>query len=532
MRTRRLLLVALIVLLLAASTFAQDLASFEKRVSVYKLANGMTFVVLRRPEAPVFSFFTYVDVGSVQEPAGETGLAHMFEHMAFKGTPTIGTTNWPAEKASLAKVEQAYAAYNAERLKRVGQDKQKLAQLKQAWQQATEAADQYVVKNAFPEIIERNGGADLNAFTNDDQTGYFYSMPVNRLKLWAFLESERYLHPVFREFYQERNVVMEERRMRTESSPIGRLVEQFLAQAFIAHPYHHPTVGWASDLETFSATDAQRFYDRYYIPANMVVAVVGDVDPAAIKKLADEYFARLPGKPKPQPVHTEEPPQNSERRVVLQEISQPVYLEGYHRPSYLSDDDPVYDVMADILSRGRTSRLYRSLVRDKRLALMVEGFTGFPGVKYPQLFSFYAVPNQGHTTDELRTAIHEELEKLKTQPVTDEELQMTKTRAKADLIRSLNSNSGMAQALASYQTLYGDWRELFRSVDRIDKVTKDDVLRVAKQTFTPTNRTVGIIETMPPPGEAPPQQQGPQPQQAPPANPPAQSETPKQEGRR
>lgn len=497
MRTRTVLL---FLILLSTAALAQDLASFEKRVTVHKLPNGMTFVILRRPTAPVFSFFNYVNVGSVQEPAGETGLAHMFEHMAFKGTTDIGTTNWPAEKIALEQVETAYAAYNAERLKRVGSDPKKADELKKAWQQAMDDAEKYVVRNAFPEIVEENGGADLNAFTDYDQTGYFYSMPVNRLELWAYLESDRYLHPVFREFYQERDVVMEERRMRTDSSPVGRLVEQFLAQAFIAHPYHHPVIGWASDVQTFSATDARKFYDQEYIPANMVIAVVGDVDPASVSKLADEYFGRIPGKPLPLPEHTMEPPQQAERRVVLRDVAQPIYLEGYHRPSYLSPDDPVYDVISDILSRGRTSRLFRSLVRDKRIALTVEGFTGFPGVKYPQLFAFYAIPNQGHTTEELRQAIHEEIDKLKSQPVTDEELQMTKTRAKADLIRSLNSNSGMAQALATYQTLYGDWRELFRSVDRIDKVTKDDVMRVAKETFSDNNRTVGVIETAPPPG--------------------------------
>ncbi len=530
MRSRYLLLA---VVLLVTTAFAQDLASFEKRVTVHKLPNGMTFVIMQRPEAPVFSFFTYVDVGSVQEPAGETGLAHMFEHMAFKGTTDIGTTNWPAEKAALDKVEQTYAAYNEERLKQVGRDDQKVAQRKKEWQQAMDEAEQYVIKNAFPTLIEQNGGADLNAFTDDDQTGYFYSMPVNRLELWAYLESDRYLSPVFREFYQERDVVLEERRMRTDSSPVGRLVEQFLAQAFIAHPYHHPTIGWASDVSTFSATDAKRFYDRYYIPANMVVAVVGDVDPAQITKLTDEYFARIPGKPTPLPEHTVEPTQDAERRVVLHEAqTQPIYLEGYHRPSYLSPDDPVYDVMADILSRGRTSRLYRSLVRDKKIALTVEGFTGFPGVKYPQLFAFYAVPNQGHTNEELRAAIHQEIDRLKAEPVTDEELQMTKTRAKADLVRSLNSNRGMAQALATYQTLYGDWRELFRSVDRLDKVTKEDVMRVAKDTFTDNNRTVGIIETAPAtsPAQAQRQQQGPK--KEPPKGPPpkTQPKTPPQGG--
>jgi predicted Zn-dependent peptidase len=471
------------------------LASFEKRVEVKKLPNGLTAVVCQRPDtAPVFSFFTNVDVGSVQDPMGKTGLAHMFEHMAFKGTETIGTKNYPDEKVALQKVEEAYAAYLHERDKRVDRDEQKLKQLQTAWQDAMKQAQQYVIPNQFGEIIERNGGEGMNAFTAEDDTAYFYSFPLNRLELWGYLESQRYSNPVFREFYKERNVVIEERRMRTDSNPIGRLVEQFVEEAFSAHPYHRPGIGYISDLNSFSATDAQNFFNTYYIPSNMVVAVVGDVDLEKTMAVIEKYFSGIPSRPKPDERTTTEPPQDSERRVVLLENSQPIYLEGYHRPDYRDKDDAVYDALADLLSEGRTSRLYRALVRDKKIASEAEGGTGFPGVKYPHIFYFFAAPMPGHKPQEVGDAIHVEIERLKKEDISDDELKMVKTRAKANLIRSLDSNEGLAQNLAVYQTLYGDWRELFRSVDRINAVSKADIRRVANEVFVPTNRSVAIIE--------------------------------------
>jgi predicted Zn-dependent peptidase len=485
------------LLLLAAAIplGAQDLSSYEKRVSVKTLANGLTVVLWQRPEAPVFSFFTLVDAGSAQDPRNETGLAHMMEHMAFKGTPDIGTTDYAAEKVALEKVEQTYAAYEAERIKRVGQDPQKLAQLKKAWQDAIAAADKYVVKNQFGEVVESHGGVGMNAFTSYDETAYMYSMPSNQIELWAALESDRMMHPVMREFYKERNVVMEERRMRTDSSPTGRLVEQFLGTAFMANPYHRPTIGYASDLQSFSATDAAEFFQRHYVPSNMVIGLVGDLDPQTVFPIIERYFGRLPATPKPIELYTDEPPQNSVRQVTLQDPSQPFYVEGYHRPSYLAPDDAVYDAISDILSNGRTSRMYRSLVRDQKIAAVAAGFSGFPGIKYGHLFAFYAVPLPGHTNDEMQKAIHAEIDKLKAQDVTDDELQMFKTRTKAELIRGLASNEGLADQLATYQTRYGDWRELFRYLDRVDKVSKADIRRVANSAFTESNRTIGVIQT-------------------------------------
>ena len=483
---------------LVPTLFCQDVASFEKKIHVKTLPNGLTVVVCERHEAPVFSFYTLVDAGAAQDPKGETGMAHMFEHMAFKGTPTIGTTDYEAEKVALQKQEEAYQAMQRERLKRVGQDPKKLEELQKAFHQAEEDADKYVKKNEFGEIIESQGGEDLNATTAEDETSYFYSMPSNRLELWAYLESERFLHPVLREFYQERDVVYEERRMRTDSSPIGRMIEQFLASAYQAHAYRNPDVGWPSDLMSLTMTDAQKFFDTYYVASNMTVAVVGDVNPDEMFALADKYFGRLPTKPKPEDLHTVEPPQVDERHLNIPEPSQPIYLEGYHRPDYRDPDDAVYDAISDVLSEGRTSRLYRSLVRDKKIAATAIGFTDFPGVKYPSLFGFYAIPTKGHKPEELQAAVREEIERLKTQDVGDDELQMVKTRGKANLIRGLGENSGLAAQLAIYQARYGDWRELFYNIDRLQKVTKADIRRVSNKTFIPTNRTVAIVETVAP----------------------------------
>ncbi len=492
---RRLVRLVAFLLLASLPLFSQDIASFEKRITVRALPNGLTLLVMERPEAPVFSGYTFVDAGSVQDPKDETGLAHMFEHMAFKGTQTIGTTNWPAEKSALQNVEQAYAAYIHEAEKRVGREDKKVAELQKAWQDAVNQAEKYVVRNAYPEIIEENGGVGMNAQTDDDETVYFYSFPSNRFQLWAFLESERFVQPVMREFYKERDVVFEERRMRTDSNPIGRLIEQFIAAAFMAHPYHRPTIGWASDLRRFSASDAERFFYRYYVPPNMVVAAVGDIKTAQALPILEKYFGRLPKAPRPVEDPTSEPPQRAERRVALTEAAQPLYIEGYHRPDYRDPDDAVYDAISDIMSNGRTSRLYRSLVRDKKIAAETAGFSGWPGSKYPHLFAFYAVPTPGHTNEECRDAIRAEIERLRTSDVTDEELSMFKTRAKADLIRGLGSNSGLAAQLATFQARFGDWRELFRQLDRYDKVTKADIRRVANKTFAPENRTVGVIET-------------------------------------
>jgi predicted Zn-dependent peptidase len=491
--TRRFSLSALL-LTLATPSFAQDLASFEKQVTHKVLSNGLRVTVVEVKGAPVFSFSTRVMAGSDREVLGITGLAHMFEHMAFKGTDVIGTSNYAAEKAALAKVETAYTAFDTAR-RRAGKDDKKVAELEKAFKAAVAEADAFVVKNEFGEIVDREGGVGLNASTSSDETHYYYSLPANRFELWAYLESERFLKPVMREFYKERDVVNEERRMRTDSQPTGRLIEQFLAAAFTAHPYGQPVVGWPSDLNTFSATDAMAFFENYYRPSNMVLSVVGGIKAAEVMPIIEKYFSRLPARDAPAPLRTVEPPQRAERTVVLREAAQPFYIEGYHKPDARDPDDAVYDVLGDLLSNGRTSRLYKSLVRDKKIAAAAQGFSGFPGDRYPNLFAFLGVPLPGHTVQEVQAAIRAELERVKAGDVTDAELTVVKTRAKADLVRRLDGNQGLANQITYAESRYSDWRALFQSVDAMQKVTKEDIQRVAKKVFTDENRTVGMIET-------------------------------------
>jgi predicted Zn-dependent peptidase len=489
---------------------AQDLKSFEQRITTKVLPNGLTLIICERPDAPVFSYSTFIDAGDVNDPSGESGLAHMFEHLAFKGTSEIGTTDYAAEKIALAKVEAANNAYEAEYLKYlkfVGSDKQKLVELKKlaepekAFLAAQAEAHKFVIPNQFTDVAERNGAEGLNAETALDNTVFFWSMPENRLELWAWLESGRLADAVPREFYKERDVVNEERRMRTDSNPIGRLVEQLLATAYVAHNYGRSGVGWPSEVSQINATEAMEFHKKYYVGANIVIAVVGDVKAAEALPMLEKYFSKISSGPKPEEMTTVEPKQFAEKTVAIREQTQPFYVEGYHRPDYRDPDDAVFDAIQDILSNGRVSRLYRSLVRDQQIAAEAAGFSPFPGAKYPSLFAFYAIPLPGHTPEQMRDAIHKEIEKLKSADVSDEELAMYKTRTRADLLRGLANNQGLANSLAEYQTRYGDWRELFLQLEKVDKVTKADIRRVANQIFMPSNRTSAWIETAPVAGE-------------------------------
>ncbi len=489
-------LFAVHLLFLVSATWvqAQDVAAFEEKTTLHVLTNGWTFIIVERPTAPVFSFSTHVNVGSTREVPGITGLAHMFEHMAFKGTPHIGTSDFEGEKKALEAMEVAYQTYQRERLS-LNSDPEKLKRFFEEFKGKQEEAAQYVVKNEFGDIIDREGGTGLNAYTSSDTTGYFYSLPANKTELFAYLESERFLHPVFREFYRERDVVQEERRLRTESGPTGRLIEQFLSASFIAHPYHQPVVGYMSDLKSLTITDAENFYRTFYVPANMVTAIVGDVKARDLIPLLEKYFGRIPVGRNPDPLRTIEPPQIAEKIVVLKDPAQPFYIEGYHKGSMTHPDQPVYEAIDDILSRGRTSRLYRSLVRDQKIAVSVRSFSSFPGRKFPNLWTVLAVPARGNTNEEVRGAIHLEIDRLRREEVSDEELSRFKTRAKADLIRSLRNNQGLANRIADYQAIFGDWRELFRYIDRLDQVSKADIQRVVNQTFQENNRTVAMIVT-------------------------------------
>lgn len=483
----------LLLALAAATAAAQSLADFQKTVTEFKLANGMQFIVVERREVPIVAFHLYMDVGGVDENVGQTGVAHLFEHLAFKGTSTIGTKSYAQEKKALEALDRAYLALEAERAKGDRADPARLKQLEEAFRKAQEAADKLVVTDEFSQIIDRAGGVGLNAGTSFDSTDYFFSLPSNKLELWFALESSRFLDPVIRDYYKERDVVMEERRMRTESQPFGKLIEEFLAIAYKAHPYQRPVVGHRSDISRLRRSEAEEFFRKYYVASAMTSVIVGDVDAREVRRLAEAYFGRLPKRPRPDPPRTEEPPQEGERRVAVEAQSQPYILTGYHRPGVKHPDRATLDVISDILGGGRTSWLYKSLVKEKKIAVAAQAITGFPGYKYPGLFIFFAVPSAGHTAEEVEKAMDEQIERIKKEKVSTELLEQVKRRARAAVLRELRSNSGLASALAQNHVLLGDWRYLFRDLDLIEKVTADDVHKAANQYFQRKNRTVGVI---------------------------------------
>jgi predicted Zn-dependent peptidase len=501
MRLLRFSMIFLLVLAMCPAGWSADtgggftLADFEKSVTEFTLANGMKFIVVERHQVPVVAFNLYVDVGAVDEVTGITGVSHLFEHMAFKGTKTIGTRNYAAEKKAMDAADQAYAALQTEREK-LSPDPAKLKTLQDAFDKAAEAADNVnpeEVREEFSKILERSGAEGLNAGTAYDSTQYVFSLPSNKLELWFSMESARFLDPVLREFYKERDVVLEERNMRTESDPFGKLLEDFLAAAYKAHPYHSPVVGHQSEISQVRRPEAEKYFRDHYVASAMTAAIVGDVNPKEVKRLAETYFGRLPKKPHPEAVRTVEPPQNGEHRVEVEAQAQPYLLVGFHKADVRDKDHAVFEAISDILGEGRTSWLYKSLVKDKKIAVAAEAITGYPGDKYPGLFVFFTVPSAGHTVEENLKAVEEQIDRLKTEKIPPDQLEQVKTRTRAGVIRSLRSMEGLAGALAQNQALEGDWRQLFKDIDEIGAVTADDIQRVAKACFEKKNRTIGVI---------------------------------------
>jgi predicted Zn-dependent peptidase len=471
---------------------AQTFEPMKKQVKVQTLTNGMKFIVLERHEAPVVSFHVYADVGSANEVAGITGISHLLEHMAFKGTKIVGTKDYAAESKILDEVDTLYDEIKREKAK-VEPDAAKVKEMEEKFNALDKKAKEYVINNEYFDMMMREGDQGVNAYTNNDATQYINSLPSNKVEFWMAMTSDRFLNPVFREFYKERDVVMEERRLGLETQPMGRLIEDFLATAFKAHPYHHDVVGHMSDLQSIARKDVHDYFQKYYSPSNLTVGIVGDVNPEEVFRLAELYFNRIPSGPKPEPVRTKEPEQWGERHVAVEAKSQPMLIVGYHHPDVRNKDTIALEALADIIGQGRSSRLYQSLVKDKKVAVNVMSFNGFPGDKFPNLMAFYAVSSAGHTSAECLDLIEAEIEKVKKESVTADELTKFKRGQVKGLISQMKSNSQMAALLTYGDVVLGDWKLIFDRIEEIKVVTAEDVKRVANTYLFKKNRTVGEI---------------------------------------
>lgn len=476
-----------IILCYCATSYAQKL---QLGVKEHVLKNGIKILMLEKHDVPTVSLRIVYKVGSVNERPGITGASHLFEHMMFKGTKIFGIKDYESERPLLEKEDELVARIETEKARGDAADKGKIERIENELKEVWKKQKELIVKDEMWSIYLKNGATGLNASTGNDATYYYCNLPANRLELWAFMESDRMRNLVLREFYSERDVVMEERRLRTENSPFGLLIEQLNAATYTAHPYSWPVIGWMSDLQNIKKSEVAKYFKQYYSPNNAVIIAAGDINPDEVVRLVEKYFSDIPRQPPSPKVTTVEPEQKGERRIYVEYDANPVLAIAYHKPAVGHPDQYVFDVIAAILSNGRTSRLYKSLIEDKRVAVMAHAYGG-PS-KYADTFLFFSTPRDPHTAEEVEEAIYEELEKLKTTPVTEHELQKIKNQLEAGFIRSLESSSGLASKIASYEAIYG-WGYINTLVENTLAVTPEDIMRVASKYFTKTNRVVAIL---------------------------------------
>ncbi len=493
--TRRILPV---LLLLSALAVAQAVPVVEKTLS-----NGMKVLMVERQGEPTVSGGWVAKVGSSNERPGITGIAHLFEHMMFKGTPTIGTKDYKKDQEIIAEQERvrdlmrkeeakmraAYRRGEIDDILKPENQTKRYQELNAEFKKLIDAQREILVKNEFDKIYTAAGASGMNAFTTEDKTGYFITVPSNKLELWMWMESERLLRPVFREFYAERDVVFEERRMRTESTPLGRAEEQFNSMFWVSHPYGWPVIGWPSDIPAISKAQADDFYATYYAPQNITLVLVGDFKNGPALKFAEKYFGRIPrGRKEAPDVVTLELDQQIEKRMSAEVEANPQVDILWHSVPFGHPDSYVLDVISQILS-DRTGRLYKGLVLGKEVATSV--FARQDSRKWAGLFNAGGEAKDGRTPVDVEKAIYAELEKLKNEDVPEKELQKVKNQFAAYEYRKLRNNFYILIQLIFYEGL-GDWKEINEGGPKALAVTTEDIKRVAKKYFTKENRAVAV----------------------------------------
>jgi predicted Zn-dependent peptidase len=488
----------------AESLGEASLAKPRIEVQELQLSNGMRFLLYEQHDSPAVAAGWTAHVGSVNERPGITGLSHFFEHMMFKGTKTIGTRDAAADLRLIDEQEEVRNQMRAEReLMRERQRRGEIGDLDspESWSERYRQLDkrfdelvakqrETIVKDQLDQIYTTNGGEYLNAYTSEDQTAYFVRIPSNRLELWAWLESDRLLNPVFREFYSERDVVFEERRLSTEATPLGKFDEAFNATFWEASPYRWPVVGWPSDIPAYTLRQAKDYFATYYAPNNLTGVLAGDFDPAAVKPLLERYFGRIPrAAGEPPPVVTQEPKHVAERRFLAEAETSPTVRIWWLTVPMLHKDTPALDLLSDVLA-GRTGRLYKGLVLGRAIANEVQAW--IDPRKYEGIFMVECTVKEGKEPADVEQAVYEEIGRLVREGVPAQELQKVKNAYKANAYRRLSTPIAVFMQLVRYDGI-GDWRLINEAPVRAEAVTAEDLQRVAKEYLVRESRTVGIF---------------------------------------
>ena len=514
---RRLVRVSLLVIGLLLGCTAPRLVAQQVPVQEETLSNGMRMLMVERHDDPTISGGWVAHVGSSNERPGITGIAHLFEHMMFKGTPTLGTKDYERDLEIIAEQErireemrreergmrEAWRRGELEDLDAPESKTERWLELNKRFQELIVEQREILVKNEFDRVYTTAGASGMNAFTTHDLTGYFITVPANKLELWCWMESERLFRPVFREFYAERDVVFEERRMRTESTPLGKFQETFESMVWESHPYHWPVIGWASDIPAISKAEADEFYDIYYAPQNITLVLVGDFEANQAVKLAEKYFGRIPrGDKNPPDVVTLEPSQNAEKRMYAEAETNPQVEIVWHTVPFAHPDSYPLTLLGQILST-RTGRLYKGLVLGSEVATEVDAYQ--MSRKWAGVFIAEGEAREGHTPQDVEQGIYAEIDKLKEELVPEMELQKVKNNYAAYEYRRLTSNMSILMQLIFYDG-YGDWEQINEAGPKYQAVTAEDIQRVCRKYFERENRTVAIYTRKPSAEPASPQE--------------------------
>ncbi len=508
--------------LLALALLAGPTTPDEPKIDVVKhtLKNGLRLLVVERPDSPTVATQLRFLVGGVDDPKGQTGIAHLLEHMMFKGTETMGIADREKEKPLLDRLDELWTALDAE----VERQRSPFAEanpavlegIKDEIEKATAEHRKLVVKDELWQAYQRVGGQRLNASTNQDSTQYYVDLPKNQLEMWAYFESDRLANPVFREFYSERDVVHEERRLRTDTQPQSKFRETMETLIRAAHPYRNPVVGWPSDIDGMSRAEVLEYFKTFYAPNNCIIALVGDVKAADAIALVEKYFGSIPSKPQPRRRVTEEPPMEGERRLKMKldaapqvAISWPTVAEGH-------PDAPALSVASRVLTGsggfgggrfggggggGGTGRLFKRLVAPPEgRGIAINAFAMHRGGRYPGVFAATATPVPGQGLEEIETALLAEVERLAKEPPTEEELARVRNAIDAGWVRSLESNPGIAGAILEAEALAGDWKWWRRERELTKAVTTQDVKRVVETYLVKGSPCIGWLEGTRSPG--------------------------------
>ncbi len=468
---------------------SEEFSALRSKVKKFKLSNGLRVLFYQRDFAPIFTGQIWVKLGGVDEVPGQTGLAHFLEHMAFKGSDTIGTKSYRKEKPLLNKLEglmnfevdPSDESAGKKLLKKI-EDVQ--GELEGIWK-----------PNDFSKRYKLRGATGLNAATSKDYTVYMVNLPSSAFDFWLWMESDRLLNPVFRQFYKEREVIQEERRSRVDNNPSGKLYEALLATAYWTHPNRLPIIGWPSDMANLSAVDMRKFYKKYYRADNMVIVLVGDLRGQDVEGKLERYFGRMESAEGPRPkLRIKEEPQVGERVSVVYDEANPQLFMAWHKPAWPNPDDSKFAVLHSVLADGRSSIFHKELVQEKRIALGAYS-TEAPGERYPSLFVVGATPAQGVTNETLRDEIQKILNRLGDDLVSESDVAAAKRRVRVGLLGALDSNNGIARMLGKAEVLWDDWEMVFESYDQILATTPEDLRDLVRKYLSPDVRTYTHLET-------------------------------------